>query len=448
MRYFILFIALLLASVGFSNAQWKRLLAEPTFTVVANPKNPNTMYVGGIDRKIYRTYNAGATWDTLVIKFFTRTPITTNILIHPIDTNIIVIGGIGMGTILRSTDGGNNWDDVLKLPNQTMTFSSESIIGDPDNPDIMYAGELKTNTVYKSENKGATWDLISYIDCFGICTIVRVPNSTVMVAGCIGGQIQKSDNNGVSWRKIKPFFTPYTAEVELPRIVFSKRNPLVGYAVATYFTYAPPPTGGLHQTLDGGETWKSIGFVDTSLWGLAVRQFGIEDEIFVGGFTADHGHKSRVIPGQGIIRRSQDGGARWKNIDYSIDWIDTIYRNVWMMRFVGDNSKTERLFMATEAGFFVMDEPSTVKEWMNQPPTTEWNARIQGEKLTIKFPDDFAVGSEITVRLTSLIGERFWEITSSPGAISDFTIPFCSPGVYCCEIISGTSHRQILVYKQ
>jgi len=99
-----------------STAQWRQLIAEPTFGFVANPQNPKTLYVGGIGRQIFRSYDGGNSWDTLVVEFKTGTTRFTNIFIHPVDTNIIIIGGLGVGTLKRSIDAGTTWDTVKITP--------------------------------------------------------------------------------------------------------------------------------------------------------------------------------------------------------------------------------------------------------------------------------------------------------------------------------------------
>jgi len=174
---------------------------------------------------------------------------------------------------------------------------------DVNNSDIIYAGDLRSTIIYRSMDRGVSWDSISTVGSTALCTITMLPNSTTMFAGCTGGTIHKSTDAGKTWQLVAKVINNAGDDAEVPRIVFGKRNPLVGYAVASYFYYLLRPSGGLFKTEDGGDTWKLIAFADTSLWSLAVRSIGMEDEVFVGGYTDDFGAPQRV-PGQGIVRRS------------------------------------------------------------------------------------------------------------------------------------------------
>ncbi|MBS1538521.1 MAG: hypothetical protein JST20_12325 [Bacteroidetes bacterium] len=319
-----------------------------------NPKNPKSMLVGGINRKIYRTFDGGITWDTLVVSFQSSSPTVkmTNVFIHPIDTNIIIVGGINFSTIQRSTDGGKNWAVVLegtaggKYP---IAMTSEVIFSDAINLDIVYAGDYNSTFLYKSSDKGASWDSISYIKGVNVCTITMLPNTTTMFAGCRTGSIRKSTDTGKTWREVADFTNElYYAEV--PTIIFSKKNPNVGYAVSAYDDYKDLPNGGVFKTIDGGETWAKIGYGDTSLWAIAVRTLGWQDDVYIGGY-AESPFPEFIIPGQGLVSRSSNSGASWERIDNSIQWIDTVHRNVWAMKFVEDTPQNEKLYMATEEDF-------------------------------------------------------------------------------------------------
>ncbi|MBK9247168.1 MAG: exo-alpha-sialidase [Ignavibacteria bacterium] len=444
MRVILLSIILFFIIFCTSTAQWRLLNEQPTYGFAANPKNPKTLFVGGIGRQIFRSYDAGNTWDTLVVEFKTGTTRFTNIFIHPVDTNIIIIGGLGFGTIMRSKDAGNSWDTVSIVPEvlSPLTLPGESIIADVNNSDIIYAADLFSSSIYRSLDRGLSWDSISSIRAPALCTITMLPNGS-MFAGCTGGTIHKSIDAGFTWRQVAKVITNEGDDAEIPRIVFSKRNPLVGYAVASYFYYLLRPSGGLFTTEDGGETWRLISFADTSLWSLAVRTIGTEDEVFVGGYTDDFGAPQRV-PGQGIVRRSQNSGKNWLRIDQTIAWTDTIHRNAWMMKFVGDLRETERLYMATEAGFFVMDEPSDINNKLLENDTDMWDALLQNNILSISYPKEFSDKLNLSVELTSLIGERIFKTIANGERV--FQVQNCPKGIVVCEISDGfTRKHQLLI---
>ena len=321
----------------------------------------------------------------------------------------------------------------------------ESIISDPGNPEQLFVGEYIGKYMLSSTTGGDFWKEIGIVDGGYLCTIAKPTKSNTIFAGSDSGVIRKSTNLGVSW-KVVANFTNGLYSGEVTSIVFSKINPDVGYAVMTYVNSKQKPNGGLYKTVDGGEKWNKIGFADTSLWSVAVRTVGNQDEVYVGGY-AESIFPERFIAGQDIVSRSPNSGASWERIDNSIDWSDTIHHNVWMMKFVEDTPLNEKLYMATEAGFFVMDVPVSVQE--NEPfpvISDDWNAKLINGTLTVFSPKNINSNSEYTVRLYSLVGEKIAEQTTT-GSKELFVGTF-SRGMYLCQITSGQSRKNILLISQ
>ena len=82
MIYFI--CVLLFASFTILDAQvsgsWKRLLDSPVYGIGINPKNPETIIVGGLGRTLYKTKNGGLSWTIDSIEFRSGSSQLTNIL--------------------------------------------------------------------------------------------------------------------------------------------------------------------------------------------------------------------------------------------------------------------------------------------------------------------------------------------------------------------------------
>ncbi|MBK9248539.1 MAG: hypothetical protein IPM69_10605 [Ignavibacteria bacterium] len=170
MYKYILILIVGIFTVNSTNAQWRKLIAAQTYGFATNPQNSKTIFVGGIDRKLYRSFDGGISWDTLSVGFVSDGPKITNIFIHPIDTNIIIAGGLGLGTIQRSTDGGNTWK-IVSTWDYPISMPSETIINDVNNSDVIYAANKNRSIIFKSINKGATWDSISRVPAFAVCTL-------------------------------------------------------------------------------------------------------------------------------------------------------------------------------------------------------------------------------------------------------------------------------------
>ncbi len=344
--FFLLLLLLAFANPIYSQLSgWKKLLNEATYDVWVNPQNPNTMFVGGEGRVVYRSYDAGNTWDTLILGYKGGGALINNIFIHPIDTNVVICGGLIFGDVRRTTNHGTNKEDwkIVLQGMRNIALNGKALVMKPDDPDILYIGDYTSGTFFRSQDRGATWDSISTIfttrqkrDSIGgpwrdtllpvqICSIsIREDSTNIVFAGSCFGENFISTDGGYTWTLTDILADPEVqSDCEVTRVDFSKKNPLVGYAVITYLSPINTPNGGLHKTTDGGYTWDLIAFADTSLWTVAVRtnDAGTDDEVYVGGYTEHfYTYDKLMTPGIGMVRRSLDGGLNWQSYDASMDW--------------------------------------------------------------------------------------------------------------------------------
>jgi photosystem II stability/assembly factor-like uncharacterized protein len=348
--YLVIFVAILGSCNIFSQTgTWKRILDMETFEIHANPHNFNTLYAGGNSRIVMRSYDAGKTWDSLLVQYTvgTTTARFNNLIVHPIDTSVILVGGILIGEVFRSSDNGNTWESVLNRTSG-ITLNGKAMVIDEKNPDILYLGDFSSGDIFRSHNRGLTWDsissvekLVQYKDDLGNIrdTLAEVnigsmgirPDSTnILFANSITGEIFMSRDSGSTWTFIQQLHRPIgdTTDCEITRMTFGPRDPLTGYCVITYLFKGNTPNGGCFKTTDGGYSWNQMAFADTSLWAVDARDYNGKDEVFVGGYTEDsYVLEEYKVPGNGIVRRSQDGGKTWFSYDNKIDWWKSDYRS-------------------------------------------------------------------------------------------------------------------------
>ncbi len=351
MRRLVLILAIVFLSFSaISQSQdlkWKRILPQPCFDVWVNPQNPNTILVGGEGRRIWRSYDGGNTWDSLIVGYLGTRDRLNNVHINSIDTNVVIIGGLLFGDVRRSTNLGDDWDIVLSR-NRAVALNGKALMVRADDPNTYYVGDYTTGIIFKSTDQGRTWDSIStvmvdvwiqrnneWIDttlAVGIgCIGIRQDSSDILFCGDVDGNMFLSQDGGYNWlfvdsllqNGVRPkFFRNGIGDQEITRIVFSDRDPLVGYAVITYLFPTNLPNGGLWKTIDGGYNWDLLAFPDTSMWACAARRYKDTDEIFIGGYTEHYYPKEEdIVPGVGIVRGSTDGGSTWTNYDKQMDWV-------------------------------------------------------------------------------------------------------------------------------
>jgi photosystem II stability/assembly factor-like uncharacterized protein len=346
------------------------LLDEPVFTLVPNPQNPRTLYAGGLGHRLYRSYDGGRTWDTIIIDFPGGAAQFLDVFVHPRDTAVILVGGSGFGKLVRSSDGGQTWQDVLVPEHAFLLPSGASIVAHPQHPDTIllteYIGPGWTPPrLYRTTDGGRTWDTLAvFPDPIPNCALaVRWDSLWLVVARCDGAIFASDDWQ--HWRLLSWVPLPgYPQESEIPDIVFVPEEPTVGFFAVTFLfdtTIGGRPNGGLYRTTDGGYTWQLVAFPDTSLWAVATHRSLAGLEVSVGGFTLYPDTLGRpLVPGSGILRTLLPERGIWQAHDESIPWLpsDPLYRRVWRLRYAPDGT----LYAATEAGLYAWTSPTAVTE--------------------------------------------------------------------------------------
>ena len=147
--------------------------------IIVHPENSNIIWVAaqgplwnkGGERGVYKTTDGGTTWKKILGD--DEWVGATDLIIDPRNSDLLYAatwqrhrnvasymgGGPGSG-IHRSTDGGETWEKLTKgLPSSNMGKIGLAI--SPQNPDVIYAAielDRRTGGVFRSENRGSTWE--------------------------------------------------------------------------------------------------------------------------------------------------------------------------------------------------------------------------------------------------------------------------------------------------
>jgi len=177
----------------------------PSSSVVMDPTDPYTLYIGGGDEGVFaKTSNGGTSWN------YVDAPggMAVNALV--IDrTNPTTLYEGNWGGVFKSIDGGANWTDTaLRLGVNTLAL-------DPANPNVVYAaaqssfaGSSGFQGLFKSTDGGSTWVAINnglsdLIDSGSpITTLVINPaDPNILYAGTAGYGVFKSTDGGGTWNQ-------------------------------------------------------------------------------------------------------------------------------------------------------------------------------------------------------------------------------------------------------
>ncbi|MDE2162887.1 MAG: exo-alpha-sialidase [Alphaproteobacteria bacterium] len=269
----------------YAGLQWRQLgpFRGGWATMVEGvPSKPNTFYFGAAGGGIWKTDDAGRTWQGL----FEHGPAASigALAVAPSNPNVIYIGtgqpeprydiGAGLG-VFKSTDGGAHWTS-LGLAN---TRYVGRIWVDPKNANIVlvgaqghFFGPSPDRGIYRSTDGGKTWSHVLKInDWTGVVDIASDPKNPKIVFAAAwearqypwlsyftpivgtGSAIYKSADGGVTWHKLSGGGWPVGA---LGRIGLAVTHTAKGARV--YASIDSKKSGGLYRSDDGGAHWLYV----------------------------------------------------------------------------------------------------------------------------------------------------------------------------------------------
>lgn len=247
--------------------------------VTGVPGKPNLYYMGATGGGVWRTTDAGNTWDNISDGYFGGS--IGAVEVSAWDNNVIYAGGgevtvrgnvsYGYG-MYKSTDAGKTWSSIgLKNSRHIVRIKIH-----PKNPDLVYAAVLgdlfkssEERGVYRSEDGGKTWKRVLFANAdAGAVELCMDPNNPRILFAS-------------TWRIRR---TPYSLE-------------------------SGGEGSGLWMTKDGGDTWTNI----TKNEGLPKGTWGIS------GVTVSPVNSNRIYAiienDNGGVYRSDDGGATWRKMN-------------------------------------------------------------------------------------------------------------------------------------
>jgi len=238
-----LFTLLLLLNVCDSIAQmWTQLAPLPSNVVTTIVSVGNNLYAG-TSEGLYRSANKGQSWDNIG-DFNNRTIVNLSV-----NGNELFVCPVSAGIWLFVN---NEWKDISS--NLPLNSTIYSVVRKGT---TLFAG-TNTNGVYRSENNGATWDIVG-LPNLDVRSIVLT--GTTLFAGALDfegtkGSLFRSEDNGQVWIRSDTGLTS----------TFSKI-----ISVNADYMYVGTLGSGVFRSADGGKHWEeaSIGLNDVGINAMA-----------------------------------------------------------------------------------------------------------------------------------------------------------------------------------
>jgi photosystem II stability/assembly factor-like uncharacterized protein len=382
---------------------------------VAVPDQPTashlyTIYVASRNGGIWKTTNAGTTWEPI----FDKQDVLSIgcIAIAPSNENVVWVGtGDASMTrmtypgdgVYKSTDGGKTW--------QNMGLHDTQHIGritiDPKNPDVVYVAamghEFSSNTergVFKTTDGGKTWKKVLYTsDHTGAIDLVmsrknpkvlyaamydkiRLPWKMDFGGGSESG-IYKTTNGGETWTKLTGGLP--TGDIGRIGLDLYQKNPDILYAIVENGNKRPPTEkeikqakerkqeakdreygGEIWRTTDGGKTWAKMNSADDDMSGKAAYSFN--------QLRVDQNDPNHILTTGIAVAESKDAGKTWTGITWPPNGIFQKafgdFRTLWI-----DPQNSLHMLAGSDGGLFVSyDGGKSCDHFMNVATGGEWYA--------------------------------------------------------------------------
>lgn len=347
--------------------------------------NPNTFYFGSVGGGVWKTTDAGHTWNPI----FDEAPVASigDLAVAPSDPNVIYIGtgeadmrsDISFGNgVYKSTDAGKTWAH-LGLED---TRQIGRVIVDPRDPNIVLVAALghgfgpnPERGVYRTSDGGRTWKKVLYKDeNTGAIDLAFDPDDSQTVYATLwntrrvawsqyapnngpGGGLFKSRDGGLTWKQLQGN--------GLPDGIWGRSGVAVGAGTRGQRVYTLIDAGrpGLYRSDDSGETWKLTNTdprIRSRAW-------------YFSGITVDPKDPDAIYSSNVSLYRSSDGGRNFKTIRGAPGGDD--YHTLWI-----DPDNPERMISGGDQGAIVtLNGGRTWSTWFNQPTAQFYHVAVDNQ---------------------------------------------------------------------
>jgi len=254
------------------------------------------------------------------------------------------------GTIVKTTNGGTDWD----IESSGTTYNLTSVFFSDANTGYAVGNN---GIILKTNDGGSSWYPLSSGTVYGLTSVYFINASTGFVAGgnFMSGFILKTTDGGGSWSLCQAG-TFYN----LNAVSFVKES--VGYAVGDYGTFL--------KTTDGGTTW-SVSLAGTAQQGL----FSVHFTDINTGF---------VVGSSGTILKTTNGGTTWTVLK------DSTCSNMGCIQLYWDD---DMVLSTNELKPHILNASGHSNGWIRSRYIWWWNVPVKGDAAS--YPPD-----SIIVRFT------------------------------------------------
>jgi photosystem II stability/assembly factor-like uncharacterized protein len=374
-----------------------------TRAVAGVASQPSVFYIGAADGGVWRSDDAGRTWQPL----FDGQPTQSigAIAVAPSDPNIVYVASgeglprpdlsVGNG-IYRSRDGGRSWSHLGLTEGQQIA----ELAIDPHDPARLFAAVLghpygpnPERGIYRSLDAGVTWQRVLYkdADTGGSAVAIDPAHPEVVYAGLwqarlgpwedqnefngTGGGLFKSSDGGNSWKRLTTGLPAELAQVNIAIAPSAPQRLYLAVGTTAPGEYSSAAGLGVFRSDDAGESWTRI----TTDPRPALRIGGGDLAVI----RVDPVNPDVVYSASLVTMKSTDGGKAWQPLRGAPGGDD--YQNLWI------NPSDPRIIalVSDQGAVITLNGGATWSSWFNQP-----TAQLYHVSVTPTFPYRVCAGQQ------------------------------------------------------
>ena len=325
-----------------SGGVWETWNAGVTFTpifddegsfsigcVAIAPSRPEIVWVGSGENNsqrsvpygdgVYKSLDGGQTWQNMGLE---RSLHIGKIIVHPTDPDVVYVAAMGPlwgpggdRGVYKSTDGGENWDLVLEIDENTGVVD---LAIDPRDPEVLYAASY--------QRRRHVW---------------------VLIDGGPGSGIHKTTDGGYTWTEL----TSGLPQVDMGRIglAVSLPSPNTVYAIVE----AADGKGGFFRSTDTGRSWAKM------------SDYVAGSPQYYNEIIADPVNPDRVYSMDTFLQVTEDGGKTFNRVGWEAKHVDE--HALWI-----DPCNTDHLLTGNDGGVYESFDRGEHWRYMANLPVTQF----------------------------------------------------------------------------
>jgi photosystem II stability/assembly factor-like uncharacterized protein len=324
----------------------------------------------------------------------------------------VYYAGAASGGVWKSSDGGNRWAPIF---DKQAVAAIGALAVAPSDPSTVWAGtgeawvirdsDVMGNGIYKSTDAGKTWTNMGLPESGRIGRIVVHPSNPDIVFACVLGRVTgpqqergvfRTTDGGAHWERVL-----FGGEnVGCSGLAMDPHNPhtlvagLWQVEMHTWGEFSGGPGSGVYVSHDGGSKWARI-----EKHGLPESPVGKID-VAIAPTNSNRIFALIQTKDQGSVWRSDDGGEKWKAVNFQRALIG---RAGYYIRIAVSSGSDNEVYVANSSFHQSLDAGETFHE-------VRWGGDTHDIWVDPANPDRFVITDDAGMIITTVHGRGFHRV--------------------------------------